>query len=1117
VRSRVLLLAAAALVALAAAAPAGAACTTSVQTVTCTVTGAVQTVVVPTGVERALVHVRGGAGAQDDEHMGPGGRAGIAEAVLPVQPGRTLEVYVARSGYQAGGGWGFADGGDHGTAPGWSLGYSGGDGGGASAVAWAGESAPLLAGGGGGGGGGNGAGDAHKGGAGGDGAGGGGPGGANGSSGGTSVYPPYGASTAGIGGDAPGPQGQGGMDANVYSLSLDVGAGGGGGGGYPNGGGGGTVYLPPQDKHWLYAFGGGGGGGGDSYAAPEAIAPVFRVSDSACPRGGGQPGCDGLVTITWMATPATVLARGGQNQEVPVGRAYAERLQALVLADDGLPAIGAEVTFTLPADGPSATFGTGEPRTATVTTDEFGVATAPPMTADGVEGSWAATATVPGVPRAARFPLRNLPAATVTALSAPAGAVAGQTARLTAVVAGPDPAIGTPAGSVLFELDDEPIGAVALDAAGVAESDPVSLTAGEHRIAATYLPEPPFASSRAEQGLTVARATPVVTVTTDPNPSDLGEAVTLTAAVAPAPPSAGLTPTGLVRFLEGETPLATVPLAGGTAGFTTDALPLGRHEIVAVYDGDDELAPGTGTAVQAVGPDATAVTLTSSQQPSTYGAPPTFTAVMRSAAGTPAGTVTFSAGDAVLCDGVAAEPQGPGESRATCTPAPAALSVGTHTIAAEFAPATGDVLAGSGALAQTVRPAPATVTLDQNPPQTVYGQSRDLLAIVSAAGPDAPTGLVRFAVDGLPFGDPVALGPLGAMTTWPAPGGLPRAGVHVVAARYGGDAGHGPAQAQAIARIAPALTTLTLTSSADPAPTGTHVRFTAQVAAAGPGPATVTGAVRFRVDGAPLGGPVPLAGGTATSPPVAGLAPGRHDVRATFTSLNGDLEPSGDLLIQRIEGSGPVPVPSGPSGGGGGAPDAGTPGSAASGGEPPAGAAGRCRGRLLAITEVRRHGRHVRIAGVALGFSAERDVRITDRGFHVARTPIRAGGRFAVRVRAPRADRRAAVRYRAHIDRARSPAVRIAGPRIDVGGRVAERDGAVIATARLVPGRRARLTLLREARCPDHRRERVRVVRTGRDGRARIALPRPARDAGPVAYVLRRGRLASPAIVIDAG
>lgn len=1115
-RWRVLPLAIAALVALAAAAPAGAACTTSVQTVTCTVTGAVQTVVVPTGVERALVHVRGGAGAQDDEHMGPGGRGGIAEAVLPVQPGRTLEVYVARSGYQAGGGWGFADGGDHGTAPGWSLGYSGGDGGGASAVAWAGASTPLLVGGGGGGGGGNGAGDTHKGGAGGDGAGGGGPGDANGSSGGTSVYPPYGSSTAGIGGDAPGAQGQGGMDANVYSLSFDVGAGGGGGGGYPNGGGGGTVYLPPQNKHWGYAFGGGGGGGGDSYAAPAAIDPVFRVSDSVCPRGGGEPGCDGLVAITWMATPATVLARGGQNQEVPVGRAYAERLQALVLADDGLPAIGAEVTFTLPADGPSATFDTGAPRTATVTTDELGVATAPPMTADGVEGAWAATATVPGVPRAARFPARNLPAATVTAVSAPAGAVAGQTARLTAVVAGPDPALGPPTGSVLFELDDEPVGAVALDAAGVAESDPIALTAGEHQIAAAYVPEPPFAPSRAEQELTVARATPVVTVTTDPNPSDVAEPVTVTATVEAAPPSAGLTPTGLVRFREGDTPLATVPLAGGAASFTTDALPLGRHEIVAIYDGDDEVAPGSGTAVQAVGPDATAVTLTSSQQPATYGAPPTFTAVMRSAAGDPAGTVSFSADGVPLCDGVAAEPQGGGESRATCMPAPDALSVGTHTVTAEFAPSAGDVLPGTGTLAQTVQPAPTTVALDQDPPQTVFGQSRGLLAVVSAAGPGAPTGLVRFGADGAPFGDPVALGPLGAAITWPAPGGLPRAGAHVVTARYGGDAGHAPAQDQAIAQVAPALTTLTLTSSADPASAGTPVRFTAQVATAGPGPATVTGAVRFRVDGAPLGDAVPLAGGTATSPPVADLAPGRHDVRATFTSPTGDFEPSGDALVQQVEGGGPAPAPAGPSGGGGGgAPDAGPPGVAASG-EPPAVAEGRCRGRLLAITEVRRRGRHVRIAGVALGFSSERDVRITDRGFHVARTPVRAGGRFAVRVRAPRPDRRAAVRYRAHLDRARTPAARLAGPRIGVDGRVDRRGADVIATARLVPGRRARLTLLREARCPDHRRERVKVVRTGRDGRARIALPRPARDAGPVAYVLRHGRLTSPAVVIDA-
>src|SRR5690606_9467990 len=103
------------------------------------------------------------------------------------------------------------------------------------------------------------------------------------------------------------------------------------------------------------------------------------------------------------------------------GRAYPDPLQALVLGDDGLPAIGAQVTFTLPADGASATFDTGEPLTATATTDEAGVATAPSMTANDVEGAWSATATVAGVARAAVFPERNLPAPTVTAVSAPSG------------------------------------------------------------------------------------------------------------------------------------------------------------------------------------------------------------------------------------------------------------------------------------------------------------------------------------------------------------------------------------------------------------------------------------------------------------------------------------------------------------------------------------------------------------------------------------------------------------------------------------------------------------------------------------------------------------------------
>ena len=93
------------------------------------------------------------------------------------------------------------------------------------------------------------------------------------------------------------------------------------------------------------------------------------------------------------------------------------------------------------------------------------------------------------------------------------------------------------------------------------------------------------------------------------NPSLFGQSVTFTATV-----SGGTSPTGTVQFSEGATILATVPLAGGTAAFTTSALSVGAHPIVATYSGDvDDAGSGSPTVTQIV---------TSGGGPSTGGVTP---------------------------------------------------------------------------------------------------------------------------------------------------------------------------------------------------------------------------------------------------------------------------------------------------------------------------------------------------------------------------------------------------------------------------------------------------------------------------------------------------------------
>jgi hypothetical protein len=148
--------------------------------------------------------------------------------------------------------------------------------------------------------------------------------------------------------------------------------------------------------------------------------------------------------------------------------------------------------------------------------------------------------------------------------------------------------------------------------------------------------------------LTAGTAT---TLLSSPDPSTYGQAVTFTAAVTSAlgaPPDAEP-----VTFMTGSTILGTGALSGGTATFTTTALPVGAgaNPITAVYGGDSNFANSTSKVLkQAMKKATTTTTLSSSPNPSTLGRTVRFTAVVTSNFGTlPDGySVTLMKGTTVL-------------------------------------------------------------------------------------------------------------------------------------------------------------------------------------------------------------------------------------------------------------------------------------------------------------------------------------------------------------------------------------------------------------------------------------------------------------------------------------
>lgn len=93
--------------------------------------------------------------------------------------------------------------------------------------------------------------------------------------------------------------------------------------------------------------------------------------------------------------------------------------------------------------------------------------------------------------------------------------------------------------------------------------------------------------------LTVTRATPAIALSSSQPMALLATQVTFTATVTS---SAG-EPTGSISFYDGQTLLATEPLASGAASFATASLAAGAHSITAAYSGDADFVPVTSTPI----------------------------------------------------------------------------------------------------------------------------------------------------------------------------------------------------------------------------------------------------------------------------------------------------------------------------------------------------------------------------------------------------------------------------------------------------------------------------------------------------------------------------------------
>lgn len=155
-----------------------------------------------------------------------------------------------------------------------------------------------------------------------------------------------------------------------------------------------------------------------------------------------------------------------------------------------------------------------------------------------------------------------------------------------------------PTGKVNFTWSIYTIGSATLNASGVATLTKSNLNADTYPLTAVYVGDPSnLRSTSSVVSQVVTQATSSAKLSSSPNPSEPGQAVTFTATIT----SPTAKPTGPVTFTVGKTVLGTAQLIGGKAKFTTTTLAAGSTTVTATFDGDSDITASSASVTQIVG------------------------------------------------------------------------------------------------------------------------------------------------------------------------------------------------------------------------------------------------------------------------------------------------------------------------------------------------------------------------------------------------------------------------------------------------------------------------------------------------------------------------------------
>jgi len=379
---------------------------------------------------------------------------------------------------------------------------------------------------------------------------------------------------------------------------------------------------------------------------------------------------------------------------------------------------------------------------------------------------------------------------------------------------------------------------------------------------------------------------------------------TLTATISAVNTTA--VPTGSVTFSVGTSSLGSSAVTAGKATLAVkgSALAAGANSIEASYAPTGNFSSSTASTTVTVTTPAVATTTTLAASPVSIASTATtqLTATVKPASGTtaPTGIVTFTVGTASL--GTATLTASGSSATAVLTLSGSKLSIGTNSIGASYAGATGFSASAASPITLTVTaPLPATTTAVTANPATITAAASTLLTVTvkPATGNTAPTGSIAFTTGTTSLGSAALANGTASLTV---KGSSLAAGANIITATYSGASTLAASSGTVTVTVTvpPTATTTTVAASvASIPPTGsTQLTITIKPAT---GTAAPTGSATLALGTASLGSaPLTPSGsnGVATiTVNGSSLKTGANTIAANYVATGNFTSSSGSTVI----------------------------------------------------------------------------------------------------------------------------------------------------------------------------------------------------------------------------